>query len=245
MNLEPLPNSARSIGVCLAVAGSLTALACGPRTPPIPPSVASAAIAGWLPGAEVAVVDSTSDDGVAHVNADVSDERLRFQFRHADPDWVLEGMVMEGRVLDHRASRDAWLDIVRTAQEVTLAEIVAGGRPRSRLEVVVTDLRVVSVEPGSMVLESTGDPASGAVIVRGRHFDQLPLAAGDSLALQLQDLARDGEHWVPERSELPGALLAELDPIDVTLLQLLKLRLAEQVVPVPYNVPDMAHEHSP
>ena len=245
MNSDPRSNSVRPVSVCLAVALSLALSGCRPSTPPIPPSVASAAIGGWLPGAEVAVVDSTSDDGVALVNADVSDEPLRFQFRQSDDEWVLEGIVVEGQVLDQRASREAWLDIVRTAQQVTLAEIVAGGRPRSRLEVVITGLQVVSIEPERMVLESTGDSASGAIVVRGRHFDQLPLAAGDSLGLQLQGLGRDGEYWAPQRSELAGALLAELDPIDVTLLQLLKLRLAEQVVPVPYNVPDMAHQHLP
>ncbi len=245
MNPDPLSDGVRSTGACLAAALLLAASSCSPSTPPIPPSVASAAIDGWLPGAEVAVVDSTSADGVALVEADVSDEQLYFRFRYADPDWVLEGMVVEDRILDHRASRDAWLDIVRTAQRVTLAEIAAGDRPRSRLEVVVTDLRVVSVEPERMELESISAPASGAVVVRGRHFDQLPVKVGDGVALQVQDLAREGDGWVPQRSELPGELLVELDPIDVTFLKLLKLRLAEQVIPVPYNIPDMAHEHLP
>ncbi len=245
MNPDPLSDGVRSTRACLVAALLLAASSCSPSTPPIPPLVASAAIDGWLPGAEAVVVDSTSADGVALVEADVSDEQLYFRFRYADPDWVLEGMVVEDRILDHRASRDAWLDIVRTAQKVTLAEIAAGDRPRSRLEVVVTDLRVVSVEPERMELESISAPASGAVVVRGRHFDQLPVKVGDGVALQVQDLAREGDGWVPQRSELPGELLVELDPIDVTFLQLLKLRLAEQVIPVPYNIPDMAHEHLP
>ncbi len=245
MNRELLRKNVRRTRVCAAAAALLAASACGPSTPPIPPAVASAAIDGWLPGAESTVVDSTSDNGVALVDADVSDEPLRFQFRYVEPDWELEGMVAEGQLLDHRGSREAWLDIVRTAQEVTLVEIAAGGRPRSRLEVVVTGLRVVSVEPERMELESIGDAAAGAVVVRGRHFDQLPITVGDAVALQVQDLAREDDAWAPQRSELPGQLLAELDPIDVTLLQLLKLRLAEQVIPVPYNVPDMAHDHLP
>ncbi len=245
MNSESLSKNVRRIRLCTATVALLVASACGPSSPPIPPAMASAAIDGWLPGAETTVVNSTSDNGVALVDADVSDERLRFQFRYADPDWELEGMVSEGQLLDHRASREAWLDIVRTAQELTLAEIAAGGRPRSRLEVVVTGLRVVSVEPERMELESSSDPDTGAVVVRGRHFEQLPVTVGDAVALQVQDLAREDDAWAPRRSELPGQLLAELDPIDVTLLQLLKLRLAEQVIPVPYNVPDMAHDHLP
>ncbi len=229
----------------LGVATFLLASGCAPALPALPDEAASAAIGGWLPAAQVTVGNATTAGDVMVVAVDVSDEPLRFQFRFQDDRWALQGMVSDGDVLDHAATRERWLDLVRAAKEVTLAEIAAGDRPRSRLEVVVTDLRVAVVEPERMELESTRDPASGVVVVRGRHFDQLPLTTGDSVALQVQDLAREGEHWVPERSEPPGALLAELDPIDVTLLQLLKLRLAEQVIPVPYNVPDMTHEHLP
>ena len=49
MNPDPLSDGVRSTGVCLAAALLLAASSCSPSTPPIPPSVASTAIDGWLP----------------------------------------------------------------------------------------------------------------------------------------------------------------------------------------------------
>lgn len=216
--------------------------ACSPA-PAVPSTLAAARISAWLPGAEVTVLGSEPASGGAVVEADVSGEALRFRFEHADGAWVLGGMVKDGRTLDQAQSKEAWLEIVRAPRPVSLAEIATGERPPAPLEVVVTPLTVVSIEEERLELESAAEPELGQVVVNGRHFDNLPIEVGQTIGIQLQGLGRDENGWFPERSTLANEIMVELDPIDVTLLALLKLRLADQVIPVPYAIPDMEHDH--
>lgn len=234
-------NSLVSLRAASAVAASLALVACG--GPTIPAEEARAHIAAWLPGAEVKVVASDARAGGAVVEADASGERVEFRFRLGESGWSPEGMLADGRTLDFEETKAAWLDIVREPREVTLEQMAAGERPAAPMEILVIGLRVVSVEEERMELESTSDPEVGHVVLNGRHFDNLPVAVGQSVAIQVQTLRRDGEDWMPERQTTANELLMELEPIDVTLLALLKLRLDGQVVPIPYFIPDMEHDH--
>ena len=63
------------------------------------------------------------------------------------------------------------------------------------------------------------------------------------MSLQVQTLRLEGDDWMPERQTTPNELMIELDPLDITFLSLLKLRLPDSVVPIPYSIPNMAHDH--
>jgi len=225
----------------ITVAGLLVA-ACG-GGPTIPAEEAAAHIVAWLPGAEVAVIGSTVHAGGAVAGVDASGESLELRFRHDEFGWSPAGMLVDGRTLDFAETKAAWVDIVRAPREVTLAQMAAGERPAAPMEVLVVGLRVVSVEEERMELESISDPGVGLLVLNGRHFDNLPVKVGQSVSIQLQTLRREGDEWMPERQTTANELLVELEPIDVTFLALLKLRLDGQVVPIPYSIPDMEHDH--
>lgn len=228
--------------VALVAATGLVLVACSAE-PTISAEEAAPHIAAWLPGAEVSVVDSTAEKGGAVVDVDASGESVKFRFSHGESGWNPEGMLVDGSTLDFEETKAAWVDIVRSPREVTLAQMVAGERPLAPMEVVVVGLRVVAVEEGRMELESASDPGIGHVVLNGRHFDNLPVAVGDAVSLQVQTLSREGDDWVPERQTTAGELMMELEPIDITFLSLLKLRLSDKVVPIPYSIPDMDHDH--
>ncbi len=228
--------------VALVATTSLLVVACG-EGPAISAEEAAPHIAAWLPGAQVSVLGSSSETGGAVVDVDASGESVQFRFNHDESGWSPAGMLVDGRTLDFDETKAAWLDIVRAPREVTLAQMAAGERPAAPMEVLVTGLRVVSVEEERMELESDSDPDVGHLVLNGRHFDNLPVKVGQSVAIQLQTLRREGDDWEPERQTTANELLVELDPIDVTFLALLKLRLDGQVVPIPYSIPDMEHEH--
>jgi len=228
--------------LALVAAAGLLVAGCS-AGPTIPAAEATAHIAAWLPGAEVSVVGSKAQAGGAVVDVDASGESLEFRFSHGESGWSPEGMLVDGRTLDFVETKAAWLEIVRAPREVTLAQMAAGERPLAPMEVVVVGLRVVSVQEERMELESASDSGVGHVVLNGRHFDNLPVEVGQSVAIQLQTLRREGDDWMPERQTTANELLVELDPIDVTFLALLKLRLDGQVVPIPYSIPDMEHDH--
>lgn len=237
-----VPKSNAFLRVALVATTGLMVVACG-AGPTIPAAEAAPHIVAWLPGAEVRVVGSTAEAGGAVVHVDASGETLDFRFSHDESGWSPEGMLVDGRILDFADTKAAWVDIVRSPREVTLAQMIAGERPLAPMEVVVVGLRVVAVEEERMELESVSDPGIGHVVLNGRHFDNLPVAVGDAVALQVQTLRREGDDWMPERQTTPNELMVELEPLDITFLSLLKLRLSDKVVPIPYSIPDMDHDH--
>lgn len=227
----------------LAAAGLLALAACS-GTAAVPAQDAATQIGSWLPAVEVEVLSTSAEAGGSVAEALVNGEPLRFRFEQQDEGWRLAGMLFDGHALDHAAAQARWLAIVGTPRRLSFAQMEAEGRPQAPLEIVVTGLRVAALAEETMELSPTAAGASGMVLVRGRHFDNLPIKVGDEVEIQVQALAREGDHWVPERREIPNDLLLKLEPMDVTLLQLLKLRLSDRVIPIPYNIPDMAHEHS-
>ncbi len=237
-----LPKSKVFSRYALIASVSLVAVGCA-AGPTIPAEEAAPHIAAWLPGAEVRVVGSTSDADGAVVDVNASGESVEFRFRHDESGWSPEGMLVDGNVLDFAGTKAAWVDIVRSPREVTLGQMAAGERPLAPLEVVVVGLRVVSVEEERMELESASEPGVGMLVLRGRHFDNLPIEVGQTVGLQLQTLRREGDEWMPERQTTANELMVELEPLDITFLALLKLRLPDKVVPIPYSIPDMEHDH--
>lgn len=237
-----VPKSIAFFRVALVAATGFLVVACS-AAPTIPAEEAIPHIAAWLPGAEVSVVGSTAEPGGAVVEVDASGESLEFRFSHSESGWSPEGMLVDGSTLGFEETKAAWVDIVRAPREVTLAQIVAGERPLAPMEVVVVGLRVVALEEERMELESVSDPGVGHVVLNGRHFDNLPVAVGDAVSLQVQTLRQEGDDWVPERQTTANELMMELEPLDITFLSLLKLRLADKVVPIPYLIPDMDHDH--
>jgi len=240
--MPTVPTSPVFLRLALLATSSLMVVACS-DAPTIPAAEAAPHIAAWLPGAEVNVVGSSAEAGGAVVEVDASGESLQFRFSQGESGWQPEGLLLDGSTLDFAATKAAWVDIVRAPREVTLAQMVAGERPLAPMEVVIVDLRVVAVEEERMELESVSDPGVGQVVLNGRHFDNLPVQEGDVVSLQVQTLRLEGDDWMPERQTTPNELMIELDPLDITFLSLLKLRLPDSVVPIPYSIPNMAHDH--